>query len=153
MLMKLFYLLHVLATVVWVGGMFFAHFVLRPIAVAQLPPPQRLPFWVGIFGRFFPWVWACVVALILTGQALIVHMGGMGAVGVHAHVMATIGYIMAAIFAYIYFVPYAALKKAVAAQDWPAGGAAQDRIRKLVVTNLALGLLNIALVFLIPALS
>jgi len=153
MLMKLFYLLHVLATVVWVGGMFFAHFVLRPIAVAQLPPPQRLPFWVGIFGRFFPWVWACVVALILTGQALIVQMGGMGAVGVHAHVMATIGYIMAAIFAYIYFVPYAALKKAVAAQDWPAGGAAQDRIRKLVVTNLALGLLNIVLVFLIPALS
>lgn len=44
MLMKLLYLLHVLATVVWVGGMFFAHFVLRPIAVAQLPPPQRLPF-------------------------------------------------------------------------------------------------------------
>lgn len=153
MLMKLLYLLHVLATVVWVGGMFFAHFVLRPIAVAQLPPPQRLPFWVGIFGRFFPWVWACVVALILTGQALIVQMGGMGAVGVHAHVMATIGYIMAAIFAYIYFVPYAALKKAVAALDWPAGGVAQDRIRKLVVTNLALGLLNIALVFLIPALS
>jgi uncharacterized membrane protein len=58
----------------------------------------------------------------------------------------------AAIFAYIYFVPYAALKKAVAAQDWPAGGAAQDRIRKLVVTNLTLGLANIALIFLLPAL-
>lgn len=153
MLMKLLYLLHVLATVVWVGGMFFAHFVLRPIAVAQLPPPQRLPFWVGIFGRFFPWVWACVIALIVTGQALIVQMGGMGAVGVHAHIMATIGYVMAAIFAYIYFAPYAALKRAVAAQDWPAGGAAQDRIRKLVVTNLTLGLLNIALVFLLPVLA
>lgn len=153
MLMKLLYLLHVLATVVWVGGMFFAHFVLRPIAVAQLPPPQRLPFWVGIFGRFFPWVWACVIALILTGQTLIVQMGGMGTVGVHAHVMATIGYVMAAIFAYLYFVPYAALKRAVAAQDWPAGGAAQDRIRKLVMTNLTLGLLNIALVFLLPALA
>ena len=151
--MRIAVLIHLLGVIVWLGGMFFAHFVLRPIAVAQLPPPQRLPFWVGIFGRFFPWVWACVVALILTGQALIVQMGGMGAVGVHAHVMATIGYIMAAIFAYIYFVPYAALKKAVAALDWPAGGVAQDRIRKLVVTNLALGLLNIALVFLIPALS
>jgi uncharacterized membrane protein len=150
MSMKLFYLLHVLATVVWVGGMFFAHFVLRPIAVAQLPPPQRLPFWVGIFGRFFPWVWACVIALIVTGQALIAQMGGMGAVGVHAHIMATIGYVMAAIFAYIYFGPYAKLKMAVAAQDWPAGGAAQDRIRKLVVTNLTLGMLNITLVFLLP---
>ena len=34
--------LHLLATVVWVGGMFFAHVALRP-AVAALPPPVRLP--------------------------------------------------------------------------------------------------------------
>jgi uncharacterized membrane protein len=152
MLMKLLYLLHVLATVVWVGGMFFAHFVLRPIAVAQLPPPQRLPFWVGIFGRFFPWVWACIALLVLSGLLMVGQMGGMGAVGVPVHIMSTIGYVMAGIFAYLFFVPYARLKRAVAAQDWPAGGAAQDGIRKLVLTNLTLGLLNIALVFLLPSL-
>jgi uncharacterized membrane protein len=152
MMMKLFYLLHVLATVVWVGGMFFAHFVLRPIAVVQLPPPQRLPFWVGIFGRFFPWVWASIAGLLLSGQALIVQMGGMAAVAMPVHVMVTIGYVMAGIFAWLYFVPYARLKQAVAAQDWPAGAAAQDRIRRLVATNLSLGLLNIALVFVLPAL-
>jgi uncharacterized membrane protein len=152
MLLKLITLIHVLATVVWVGGMFFAHFMLRPVAMAQLPPPQRLPFWAGIFGRFFPWVWACVIGLLLTGQAIIVQMGGMAVVGVHAHVMAGIGYVMAGIFAYIYFVPYGQLKRAVAAQDWPAGGKAQDRIRRLVMTNLSLGLLNIALVFVLPVL-
>ena len=151
-MLKLLYLLHVFATVVWVGGMFFAHFVLRPVAVAQLPPPQRLPFWVGIFGRFFPWVWVCVIGLLLTGQAMILQMGGMGAVGMQVHIMVAIGYVMAGIFAYLYFEPYASLKRAVAAQDWPAGGAAQDRIRKLVVTNLTLGLLNIALVFVLPML-
>ena len=151
-MLKLLYLLHVFATVVWVGGMFFAHFVLRPVAVAQLPPPQRLPFWVGIFGRFFPWVWVCVIGLLLTGQAMILQMGGMGAVGMQVHIMVAIGYVMAGIFAYLYFEPYASLKRAVAAQDWPAGGAAQDRIRKLVVTNLTLGLLNIALVFVLPVL-
>ncbi|MBK6744063.1 MAG: DUF4149 domain-containing protein [Hydrogenophilales bacterium] len=151
-MLKLLYLLHVFATVVWVGGMFFAHFVLRPVAVAQLPPPQRLPFWVGIFKRFFPWVWVCVIGLLLTGQAMILQMGGMGAVGMQVHIMVAIGYVMAGIFAYLYFEPYASLKRAVAAQDWPAGGAAQDRIRKLVVTNLTLGLLNIALVFVLPVL-
>lgn len=151
-MLKLLYLLHVFATVVWVGGMFFAHFVLRPVAVAQLPPPQRLPFWVGIFGRFFPWVWVCVIGLLLTGQAMILQMGGMGAVGMQVHIMVAIGYVMAGIFAYLYFEPYASLKRAVAAQDWPAGAAAQDRIRKLVVTNLTLGLLNIALVFVLPVL-
>jgi uncharacterized membrane protein len=151
-MLKLLYLLHIFATVVWVGGMFFAHFVLRPTAVAQLPPPQRLPFWVGIFGRFFPWVWACIALLVLSGLLMVGQMGGMGAVGVPVHIMSTIGYVMAGIFAYLFFVPYARLKRAVAAQDWPAGGAAQDGIRKLVLTNLTLGLLNIALVFLLPSL-
>lgn len=151
-MLKLLYLLHVFATVIWVGGMFFAHFVLRPVAVAQLPPPQRLPFWAGIFARFFPWVWACIVALVLSGLLIVSQMGGMGAVGMPVHIMSTIGYVMAGIFAYLYFVPYARLKRAVAAQDWPAGGVAQDGIRKLVMTNLTLGLLNIALVFVLPVL-
>ena len=39
--------LHVLATVLWVGGMMFAHFFLRP-AVAQLEPPQRLRLMHGV---------------------------------------------------------------------------------------------------------
>ncbi|EFK95682.1 membrane protein [sediment metagenome] len=33
--------LHVLAVVLWVGGMAFAHFFLRP-ALATLEPPHRL---------------------------------------------------------------------------------------------------------------
>ena len=36
--------LHVLAVVLWVGGMAFAHFFLRP-ALATLEPPQRLRRW------------------------------------------------------------------------------------------------------------
>ena len=150
--MQILILLHILATVVWVGGMFFAHQCLRPAAMATLDPPQRLALWRAVFGRFFPWVWACVIALVLTGQAMVVNMGGMGAVPVQIHVMVGIGYLMAAIFAFIFFVPYAALKKAVAAQDWPAGGAALNRIRVLVGTNLTLGLINVAAIFLLPSL-
>jgi len=148
----LFTLLHVLATIVWVGGMFFAHQCLRPAAMATLEPPQRLALWRAVFGRFFPWVWACVIALVLSGQAIVVNMGGMGAVPVQIHVMAGIGYLMAIIFAFIFFVPYAALKKAVAAQDWPSGGAALNRIRVLVGTNLTLGLLNVVIIFMLPSL-
>lgn len=151
-----FYLLtlvHLLASIVWIGGMFFAHQCLRPAVLATLDaPPQRLGLWRAVFGRFFPWVWACVIALVATGQAMVVHMGGMGAVPVQIHVMTAIGYLMAAIYAYIFFVPYAALKRAVAAQDWPAGGAALNHIRVLVGTNLALGIVNVAGIFLLPGL-
>jgi len=150
--MKLLYLAHVLATVVWVGGMFFAHQCLRPVAAAQLEPPQRLRLWHGVFGRFFPWVWAAVLLLLVSGQLLTVQLGGMAAVPIHVHVMAGIGYLMAAIFAFVYFVPYAALRRAVAAGAWPEAGAALNRIRMLIGTNLTLGLINIALVFVLPLL-
>ncbi len=143
-------LLHILATVVWVGGMFFAHNCLRPVVLAQLEPPQRLKLWNGVFGRFFPWVWASIALLVGSGQAIVIGMGGMAAVPVHIHVMVGIGYLMALIFAFIFFAPYARLKKAVAAQDWPAGGQALNLIRKLVMTNLVLGLSNVVLVFLLP---
>ncbi len=72
---------------------------------------------------------------------------------VHVHVMTGIGYLMAAIFAFIYFMPYARLRRAVAAEDWKAGAAAQDLIRRLVGTNLVLGLANVALVFVLPVLA
>src|SRR5260370_120821 len=52
--------LHALAAVVWVGGMFFAHQVLRP-AAAALDPRPRLLLWSRGLGRFF----ACVIAPIL----------------------------------------------------------------------------------------
>ena len=53
-------LLHALAAVVWVGGMFFAHMALRPVAASLLEPPQRLALWVGVFSRFFPWVFVAI---------------------------------------------------------------------------------------------
>jgi len=48
----------------------------------------------------------------------------------------------------VFFAPYGRLKRAVAAQDWKAGGAALALIRKLIGINLSLGLLTIAVVFL-----
>jgi uncharacterized membrane protein len=89
-----------------------------------------------------------VLLLILSGQGMVMLMGGLAAVPVRVHLMTGIGYLMAAIFFYIYFAPYGALRRAVAAGDWPAAGAAlNNRIRPLVATNLALGLANIALIF------
>ena len=46
--------IHLLLALLWVGGMFFAYLVLRPVAATELEPPQRLPLWRGVFSRFFP---------------------------------------------------------------------------------------------------
>jgi uncharacterized membrane protein len=137
--------LHVLAAVIWVGGMFFAHQCLRPVAASLLEPPVRLRLWVGVFGRFFPWVWACVLVILVSGFWMIFSVyGGMGGVALHVHLMLGMGSLMMLIFFYVFFAPYRALRMAVKAEDWPEGGRELARIRKLVGFNLILGLATVA---------
>ena len=137
--------LHVVSDVIWIGGMFLAYVVVRPAAVEALEPPQRLKLWTGIFSRFFPWVWAAVTLLLATGFVM---MGQMGAVPPYVIAMTVIGVAMSAIFMHIVFAPFARLKRAVAAEDWKAGGAALNQIRILVGVNLTLGLINVAIAIL-----
>jgi len=145
-------LLHLSGVIVWVGGMFFAHFCLRPVAAQQLPPPQRLPFLAAVLGRFFGAVAFAVVAILFSGFA------GMAATGfaqapLHWHAMSGLGLLMAAIFAVIYLRLYPRLKAGVASGDWPAAGAAMNRIRLLVATNLLLGATTLAVATLGPLLG
>jgi uncharacterized membrane protein len=44
--------LHVLSIIVWIGGMVFVHFFLRPV-VAELEPAVRLRLMHDVLGRFF----------------------------------------------------------------------------------------------------
>lgn len=145
-LLSISILLHIIAAVIWVGGMFFAYMCLRPVAAAQLEPPQRLRLWVGVFENFFPAVWLAVVLLPLTGYAMMFSIWqGFAATPLYVHLMNGLGIIMILIYMHVYFSPFARLKKAVAAQQWPAGGEALAQIRKLVAVNLSLGFLLIAI--------
>ena len=139
-------LLHVLSVVVWVGGMFFAYMALRPVAASVLEPPQRLTLWAGVFGKFFPWVWASVALILATGLHMLMVLGGTGA-PLYALAMLVLGILMMLIFAHVFFASYGRLKRGVATQDWKAGGAALGQIRMLIGINLSLGLLTIAVVF------
>jgi len=144
--MALSLFLHVLSVVVWVGGMFFAYMALRPIAASVLEPPQRLALWAGVFDKFFPWVWVSVVLILLSGLHMLMAFGGMGAPH-YALTMLVLGVVMMLIFGHVFFAPYKKLKRAVAAQDWKAGGAALGLIRQLIGINLTIGLVTIAVVF------
>jgi len=138
-------ILHILAAVIWVGGMFFAHVMLRPVAAGQLEPPARLTLWVGVFKRFFPWVFAAIATLLASGYWMVLSFyGGFDAVGMHVHLMIWAGYVMMLLFFHVFFAPFKRLKRAVAAEDWPAGGKSLAQIRVLVGINLLIGLAVIA---------
>ncbi len=138
--------LHLLAIVVWIGGMAFAHFFLRP-AVAALEPPQRLRLMRDVLGRFFAAVLAVVVLVLGSGMALIglAHAAG-AAMPWTWTAMTGLGLLMIAIFGHIRFALYRRLCQAVVAGDWPRGGVAMAGIRRWVGVNLAIGVAIVAIV-------
>jgi uncharacterized membrane protein len=122
--------------------MFFAHNALRPAAAALLQPQQRLPLLAATLGRFFKWVWLSAALILASGVYM---MALLGRPPLYVTLMAIIGIVMMLIFAHIFFAPNRRLQRAVAAQDWPAGGAAMAQIRTLVFVNLLLGLLTMVI--------
>ena len=135
--------IHVLAIVVWVGGMFFAYVCLRPVAASQLEPPIRLNLWRGVFSRFFPFVWAAIVLTPLTGIGMIMARGGFSAASPYVHLMTLLGIIMILIFLHVFFAPFKRLKRSLDESDIPAAAKQLNTIRIMVGINTALGLITI----------
>ena len=134
-------ILHEWSVIAWVGGMFFALIVLRP-ASGPLDPPARLALWRRVFGGFFPWVFAAIVLLLVSGFTLF--LGGY-AVGPHVHAMMGIGILMMLIFGHLYFAPWKRFRVALDAGDNAAAAAQLNQIRILVTINLILGLTTAAI--------
>lgn len=135
---------HMLAAVIWVGGMFFAYMALRP-ATGTLDPGTRLPLWVGALRRFFLWVWAAIVILLLSGYWMITgYFGGMGHVGTSVYIMQVLGWVMILLFLHVYFAPFRRLKQHTASGDHTAALRQLNQIRLFVGINLSLGLVVIA---------
>ncbi|MFP6732700.1 MAG: CopD family protein [Rhodospirillales bacterium] len=134
--------LHIIAAVVWVGGMFFAVLVLRPSVVA-FEPADRLSLWGRVFGRFFPWVWASIVLLLASGYWMIfAGKGGFAELPLYLNIMQGIGWLMVLVYLHLWFAPYARFKDAIARAEWPVAAANLNKIRYAVTTNIGLGLLN-----------
>jgi len=141
--MTLLKLIHLLAALIWVGGMFFAYVVLRPAAVEVLEPPQRLRLWDTVFRRFFIWVWVAVAVLLVSGFYMIYLYGGFTHVPGHVHAMLALGLAMMAIYGYVFFACNRPFSAYVAGQRWKEAGAMLGKIRKLIAVNLTLGLLTV----------
>lgn len=132
--------LHLLAVIIWVGGMFFAHMLLRPAAAQVLEPPLRLQLWVQVFRNFFLWVWIAITVLLLSGYWMVFSVfGGFANVGLHVHIMHGLGIVMIIIFMFVYFSSYRKLRHAVIVENFQEGGIKLAQIRRLVGINILIG--------------
>ncbi len=135
--------LHVCGVVVWVGGMAFAWFCLRPAAM-QLPPDRRLGLWAGVLRTFFPMVWISIALIVVSGFGMLIETGFARA-PLAWHVMLLTGVVMIGVFASIWFGPWRSMQQAVADEDWARAAVAMNTIRQRVGFNLGLGLLTTAI--------
>jgi len=146
--------IHLLSVIVWIGGMVFAQFFLRP-AVAKLEAPERVRLMHEVLGRFFNAVLLVAGLALGSGVWMIGRMARqMAQSGVKFNmpiewmVMSVLGLLMLGIFAYIRFVLYQRLTRAVTAAAWPAGGATLASIRTWVTVNLVIGVVIVVITLL-----
>lgn len=135
--------LHLAGAMVWLGGMTFMLFALRPSLPLLETPAQRMPLLAAVLRRFFVLVWAAIAVLLLSGFYMFGHAGAQAA-PVGWHVMAGIGTLMMLIFGHIYFALYRPMVRAITAADWAQCGRRANLIAKLVMLNFVLGWLAVA---------
>ncbi|MDP2000454.1 MAG: CopD family protein [Rhodoferax sp.] len=143
--------IHLLSIIVWIGGMVFVQFFLRP-AVTSLEAPQRVRLMHEVLGRFFNAVLVAAALVLGSGIWMIgrvakqtVQSGGNFKMPIEWMVMSVLGVVMVLIFAHIRFALYKRLSRAVTAAAWPAGGAALASIRTWVMVNLAIGVVIVVI--------
>ncbi len=76
---------HVLAAVLWLGGMFFLALVGAPVLRKVEPPPLRAALFRELGERYRTWGWIAIGVLLATGVANLWFRGVLTAVSIGSH--------------------------------------------------------------------
>jgi uncharacterized membrane protein len=146
--------IHLLSVIVWIGGMVFTQFFLRP-AVATLAAPERVRLMHEVLGRFFNAMLLVAGLALASGSWMIGRTARqMAQSGVKFNmplewmVMSALGLVMLLVLGYLRLVLYPRLSRAVLASAWPAGAAVLASIRRWVLVNLSMGVVIVAVTLL-----
>ena len=149
-------LLHLIAGTVWMGGMTFMLFALRPAALDSLDAQPRAILMGQVWKRFYILVLVSIVALFTTGTHLYSATfraaklaTGQGSVPLGWNIMLVLGISMMLIFGHIYFAGFKKYKRAVAAGEWPIAAKAAGLMHTMTLVNFTLGWLAILAVRLV----
>jgi uncharacterized membrane protein len=144
---------HLLAVIAWVGGMFFMLMCLRPAVHEVLEAPPRVRLMHATLRRFLRIVGLAVLAILVSGAAMIfMAWRDRAAAGLAFNMpldwyaMVALFFAMLAVFLHVRFPLFARVTRAMAAQAWPDAGAALSAIRWEVAINLVLGIFIVVIV-------
>jgi uncharacterized membrane protein len=136
---------HLLAVIVWVGGMAFTLFCLRP-AARVLDPPARVLLMHATMRRFLSVVGVAIAVILVCGVAMIAiawstatRAGLRFNMPLDWYTMIGVFVAMFAVFLHIRQVLFPRLDGALREQRWADGAAALGAIRWDLSINLVLG--------------
>jgi len=144
--------LHLLAVIVWIGGMDFVLLCLRP-AARVLEPPARIALMHAAMRRFLAVVAAAIAVILVCGVAMVAIAWSAAAraglrfnMPLDWYVMFVVFFAMVAVFVHIRSVLFRRLDAALREQRWADGASALGAIRWEVSANLVLGVFVTVLV-------
>ena len=144
--------IHLLAVMVWVGGMTFVLLCLRP-AASVLEPAARIALMHAAMRRFLAVVAVAIAVIFVCGVAMVaiawsaaVRAGLRFNMPLDWYVMFAVFFAMLAVFVHIRGVLFPRLDAALRGQRWADGASALGAIRREVVANLVLGVFVTVLV-------
>jgi uncharacterized membrane protein len=98
-----------------------------------------------VFRSFFPWVWASIAVLLISGYTMLfLRFGGFAGAAPHINVMQVTGILMMLLFFHLFFVPWRRFSHAVETGSLQDAVASLNQIRRIVAINLVLGLITVA---------
>jgi uncharacterized membrane protein len=140
--------LHLVAAILWLGGMGFMLLFLRPSLGTLDQASDRLRLLASVMQRFFVVVWGAIGVLLVSGGVMF-SMAGARAAPLGWHFMAGVGLLMFLVFGHLYFAPYQRMRRHITASAWPAAAAQAAQIARAVWINFVLGWLAVAAVILL----
>lgn len=136
--------LHVIAVVIWIGGMFLGVVAIRP-ALAELEVPARMRFFAAMVRSFLPWLWGAIAVILASGFYMVSTSfdGGLSGTPWFVRLMMGLGLFMMALMGHYSFAPYRRLKRAIATGDETLAAKSMRQMGIIMMVNLGLGLIVI----------
>jgi uncharacterized membrane protein len=132
--------IHILAVIIWLGGLFFLVVVLGPSA-ESLDAAGASSVWYRTLSRSLAWGWLSLVLIVVTGVAMVfLVFGGYGHLPNIHRVNMAIGIPAIALYSYVYLMPWRQLGRAVRSSDRVVAAKKRHQVRTLLATILVLAL-------------
>jgi uncharacterized membrane protein len=132
--------IHIVAIVVWLGGLFLLSVVLPP-TIRDLDTKLAMSVWSRILSGFLVWGSASLIVIVATGVVLVnLRFGGFSHMPIVHRWNMMIGLPAIALYAYLYLVVWRRYHRAMSCGDSQAAERSALAVRRVMGVILILGL-------------